>query len=177
MIVNELMDESFVQQTPAWNKENNPAYNNTQLRKRHLKTLLPRPTTPLFQVTFNPYPDQNGFSIPLIAPKRTTLDALATLSDSNDIREGLAKLSLKQKPAIAKSNKLKGFFAQESARYVEGGRQERTSHHSRGRSLNVLGVRRESLETLPEPLHKGIKPIVTRRQEFERLYLKQREAY
>ncbi len=142
MIVNELMEESWVQETPAWNKENNPAYNNTQLRKKHLKTLLPRPTTPLFQATFNPYPHHNGFSIPIIAPKRTPLDSLATLSDSNDIREGLAKLSLKQKPVIAKSNKLKDFFALDSARYVEGDRQDLTSHRFRGRSLNALSVRR-----------------------------------
>jgi hypothetical protein len=146
MITNDKMEESWIQETPVWNKENHPSGNNIQIRRKHLKTLaLPRPATPLFQATFNPYPNINGFSIPLIAPKLSPLDALASLLDSNDIREGLIKLSLKQKPIIAKSSKLKDFFTQESARYMEGETREHSRHRIRGKSLNMLSARRESL--------------------------------
>ena len=149
------MEESWIKETPAWNKENHSSINNTQRRKKHLNTLaLPRPATPLFQATFNPYPQCNGFSIPIMAPKLSPLGLLASLSESNDIRERLIKLSLKQKPIIAKSNKLKDFFTHESARYMEGEKRERSSHRIRGKSLNMLTVRRESLETLPDPIHK-----------------------
>jgi hypothetical protein len=167
MKVNEQMENSWIKETPVWNKENNPCSNNTHLRTKNLKTLrLHRPTTPIFETTFNPYPHHNGFSIPLITSKRTPLNALASLSDSNDIREGLAKLSLKQKPIIAKSSKLKDFFTHKPIRYLESDSRERKNNRRiKGRSLNILSIRRDSLETLSDPIHKVThKPIQSRKQ-------------
>lgn len=71
-----------------WNKENNYNYNNTLIRKKNLKNLtVTRPTTPIFEATFNPFPNNNnGFSIPLIVSKRRKIDTLIDMSEYNDVK-------------------------------------------------------------------------------------------
>ncbi len=57
-------------------------------------------------------------------------------------------MNLKEKPVIAKSHKLKDFFNHESARYEQGENCQQMIGERRGRSLNALSIRRESLEEL-----------------------------
>jgi gamma-glutamylcysteine synthetase len=65
------------------------------------------------------------------------------------LKEGLMKMNLKQKPVIARSHKLKDFFTHESTRYIDvESRDQMNARRLRGKSLNALSIRRESLEEL-----------------------------
>lgn len=70
-----------------WNKENCLNYNNTRMRKTNFKGLAgSRPATPIFEATFNPFPQKIGLTIPLIVSKRRNMDSLASISDCNDLK-------------------------------------------------------------------------------------------